>query len=353
MTPPSAKAPQPPLAGLKVVDFSELLPGPFLTQCLADMGADVLKIERPPHGDPARRMAPGLFDRMNRGKTFQTLDLKNAEQHAMACDHIRASDVLVETYRPGVMQRLGLGYEAMAAMCPGLIYVSLTGYGQTGPDAALSGHDLNYLASTGVTALSGQADGAPAHGSGLPFADLCGSLYALSALLGALMQRKGSGRGQHLDVAISDCLLHLMNCRTGEFQNRSLESLAAQRREVLNKPAYGVFQASDGRYFTVAALEDHFWMKLTALLGMDDVPATWHTLHGRSEAAERVNGLLSAAFRKAPLTHWLKALRAHDIPHAQVIEPHGLATHPHHLARGMLDERVSGFPAARFPVRMA
>jgi crotonobetainyl-CoA:carnitine CoA-transferase CaiB-like acyl-CoA transferase len=175
-----------PLEGVRIVDFSELLPGPFMTQNLCELGAEVIKIERPPHGDSARRMAPGLFEAVNRGKQSRVLDLKQPAGRERAIALISQADILVETYRPGVMSRLGLGYEAMKVLNPRLIYASLTGYGQSGPMAALPGHDLNYLAVGGAIALSGHGASTPAHAFGLPAADLCGAMYGFSAILAAL-----------------------------------------------------------------------------------------------------------------------------------------------------------------------
>ncbi|MFP5476993.1 MAG: CoA transferase, partial [Gammaproteobacteria bacterium] len=182
--------PAPPLAGITVLDFSELLPGPFFTQMLAEMGAEVIKVERPPHGDNARRLGPGGFEAVNRGKKSVLLDLKDEAGRARAHALLAGADVLVESYRPGVMTRLGLDHASLQAAHPRLVYVSLSGYGQDGPWAQLPGHDINYLAAAGVMALSGEPGGPPAPGFGLPAADLCGAMYALSATLAALLQRQ-------------------------------------------------------------------------------------------------------------------------------------------------------------------
>jgi crotonobetainyl-CoA:carnitine CoA-transferase CaiB-like acyl-CoA transferase len=248
-----------PLEGVRIVDFSELLPGPFMTQNLCELGAEVIKIERPPHGDSARRMAPGLFEAVNRGKQSRVLDLKQPAGRERAIALISQADILVETYRPGVMSRLGLGYEAMKVLNPRLIYASLTGYGQSGPMAALPGHDLNYLAVGGAIALSGHGASTPAHAFGLPAADLCGAMYGFSAILAALYQRASTGEGQYLDIAMLDCVAHWLNVRVGHFHHAGIDSLESQRRDVLIKPAYGVFETADARHLTICALEDHFW----------------------------------------------------------------------------------------------
>src|SRR3990167_7800827 len=205
---------RPPLADITVVDFSELLPGPFFTQALAEMGARVIKIERPPHGDNARRLGAGGFSAVNRGKESLLVDMKDEAQRAQVRQLVASADIVVESYRPGVL------------------------------------------------AVSGEAGGQPALGVGLPVADLCGAMYALSSTLAALFQRESTGQGQHLDVALTDCALHWMNPRLGTYRESGAATLEAQREVTLVKPAYGAFACLDGRYLSIAALEDHFWQRL-------------------------------------------------------------------------------------------
>src|SRR5690606_11072714 len=188
-----------PLSGLQVVDFSELLPGPFFTQNLLELGASVTKVERPPNGDSARVMYPGVFESVNRGKSSIIVDLKTPDGLAQVCSLVEKADVFVEGYRPGVMARLGLGYEAVSAINPAIIYVSISDYGQTGPNSRRPGHDINYLAMAGALALGGSDLATPAAGAGLPVADLAGAMYALSSTLAALYARVHSKQGCYLD----------------------------------------------------------------------------------------------------------------------------------------------------------
>lgn len=347
--------PQPqslPLSGIAVADFSELLPGPFLTQNLLELGAAVTKVERPPHGDNARLLYPGVFDSVNRGKQCVMLDLKQPASVQAARDIIAASDVLVEGFRPGVMARLGLGYEAATAINPKLVYVSLSGYGQHGPYAQRPGHDINYLATAGALALSGSDPGMPAAGAGLPVADLCGAMYALSSTLAALMQRQHTGRGQHLDVSLTDCVAHWMNPRLGQFSSAALASLAAQRLDVLNKPAYGVFRTRDRACVAIAALEDHFWLRLLRALALDLDHAQTATYHQRVALTAAINQAIAGRMADLDAQDAIALLEASDVPVSLVEEPLALRGTPHAQARGLFENHAEA-RYVRYPVRLA
>lgn len=343
----------PPLSGVTVVDFSELLPGPFFTQCLADLGAKVTKIERPPHGDNARRLAPGLFDAINRGKNSLLIDLKDEQQRAKVFALFGTADVLVETYRPGVMKRFGLDAQTLCEAFPQLIYVSLSGYGQAGPYAHLPGHDINYLATSGALAVSGPVAGAPEQSFGLPVADLCGAMYALTSTLAALHQRQTTKRGQHLDVALADCAAHWMNPRLGMYASDALDTTEAQREATLVKVAYGAFLCSDGRYVSVAALEDHFWLRLTQAVDMSPFDSTAYLAYAARKAkAHEINAALARALSTIDSKTIFQLLVKHDVPVAPVVDPGELPQHPQFIARKLFD--ASAITAlARFPVLMA
>mgnify|MGYP003583908458 CR=1 FL=1 len=344
-----------PLDGLKVVDFSELLPGPFLSQCLAEMGADVLKIERPPQGDNARTLVPGVFAAMNRGKRSVFLDLKNDAQRREALALAADADIVLEGYRPGVMARLGLDYETVRASNPRVVYVSITGYGQTGPMAMLPGHDLNYLAASGVTALSGRAGEAPEHGYGIPVADLSGSLYGLAATLAALQQRHRTGQGQCLDVSITDCLAHMMNPRIGQFVAKGQADLASQRDEALLRPGYGVFATADGASLAIAAVEDHFWHRLVEALELatDDLDAG--SFAARTVRAHEINQRVAQRIALLDAATLRSRLSAADVPWSDVVEPSQLAGYPQHQARAKLQVEstpLGDMTLSRFPVSL-
>ncbi|MDH5855926.1 CaiB/BaiF CoA transferase family protein [Lampropedia aestuarii] len=340
-----------PLDGIQILDFTELLPGPFLSQNLVEMGATVTKLERPGHGDNARVMAPGIFQAVNRGKQCISIDLKSAHGREQVEQWLQSTDVLLEAYRPGVMQRLGLDYASLRTRYPRLVYASLSGYGQSGTRSLWPGHDLNYAAASGALALSGRSDGRPEHAFGLPAADLCGSMYGLSAVLAALFQRSQTGQGQYLDIALADCLAHWMNPRLGSFAAQGLHTLEQQRQDVLDKPAYGVFRCKDGQEITICALENHFWQRLVDVLAlhewsgeefMDYEHRAAHAAAIGQTIAQRVQMQDSAALHAA--------LLAADIPVMRLVLPSDLLTDSAAAGRALHAFDGSGF--VRFPVQL-
>jgi len=349
----TADAFRPPLDGLKVIDFSELLPGPFFTQSLAEMGAQVLKVERPPGGDNTRRMGPGVFEAVNRGKQSLLADLKDPQQRAQVRARVAEADVLVESYRPGTMARLGLDAASLCAEFPRLIYVSLSGYGQQGPWADLPGHDINYLGAAGVLAVSGRPGEGPEQSFGLPVADLSGAMYALSSTLAALLQRERTGRGQHLDVSLADCALHWMNPRLGAWRSLEATSIEAQRDVSLVKPAYGAFACRDGRHVSVAALEDHFWVRLCEALDLSPYQGEAHrSILARKKAAAAINARIAEALAGLDADEAFTVLQRHDVPVAPVVAPAELAALPQFATREKF-EAGGPLPLVRYPVPLA
>lgn len=338
-----------PLNHLRVLDFTQLGPGPFMTQSLRELGAVVTKVERPPHGDFARTLAPGGHAVLNVGKTSLWLDLKKPGDRDKALELARDADVIAESARPGVMSRLGLGYDDVSQINPRAVYVSITGFGQTGPNAHAPGHDINYMAASGFVAVAGGLHGVPSDSSGVPIGDFCAGQAALSSTLAALIEAGRSGRGQHLDVAIVDSLIHWMNARLGHWQKDGVKSLAAQRRDVFGKPAYGVFQTADGAYLALAALEAHFFFSLkTALsLPLDAVPHETRT--ERVDNASAINAVISAVIAHLTLDDALKRLRAADVAATAVVEPWDLPGTPQARERDLY-RRHGELTYARFPV---
>jgi len=343
---------QPPLHGISVVDFSELLPGPFFTQCLVEMGAHVLKIERPPGGDNVRRLAPGVFAAVNRGKQSLMVDLKNPQQREQVRALLTQADVLVESFRPGTMARLGLDATRLCQDYPRLIYVSLSGYGQGGPWVNLPGHDINYLAAAGVLALSGSPQSGPARDFGLPVADLCGAMYALSSTLAALVQRQHTGRGQYLDVALADCAMHWLNPRLGVYRDVGAVSIETQRELAWMRPAYGAFVCRDGRHISIAALEDHFWARLCQALDLSPFgDAVYCAMRARQPVAAAINARIGVAMAELDAHAAFALLQEHDVPVAPVLHPGELQTHPQFAQRAKF-EGDAVLPLVRYPVPM-
>ena len=341
-----------PLQGIRILDFTELLPGPFLTQNLVEMGASVTKVERPPHGDNARLMAPGLFHSVNRGKQSVQVDLKSTQGREQVEQLLQTADVVLEAYRPGVMKRLGLDYASLSERFPKLIYASLSGYGQTGVRALWPGHDLNYQAASGALALSGLPGGRPEHVFGLPAADLCGAMYGLSAVLAALFQRAQTGKGQHLDVALADCLSHWMNPRLGSFEVQGLASVEQQRRDVLDKPAYGVFLCKDGREITICALENHFWQRLVQVLQLNEFSAPeFMDYEHRAQSAGAIRKAIAERVSVLGSDELHRALVAADVPVMLLVQPSELLRASAAAGRDLQAHDGTGF--LRFPVQLA
>lgn len=267
-----------PLADCRVLDFSNLLPGPFATQILAEAGAQVVKIERPDGGDELRAGLPRWgetslsFALLNGGKRSIAIDLKSPGARERILPLVREADVLVEQFRPGVMARLGLGYSALKEINPRLVYCSITGYGQEGPSAQVAGHDLTYMADSGLLSLSQGADGAPT----LPpvlVADIgAGTMPAVINILLALRSRDATGEGSWVDISITDNLFTFpywgiaRGERYGDWPKSGLERLTG------GTPRYQIYRTSDGRHIAAAPLEQRFWNVFCEVIGL---PAQW------------------------------------------------------------------------------
>lgn len=343
---------QKPLAGVRVLDFSELVPGPFMTQSLMEMGADIIKIERPPHGDNLRVMSPALFDALNRDKRCLQLNLKTAQDREQVLRLLDEADVLVENYRPGVMQKLGLGPVEMLARHPRLIYVSVSGYGSDGPWRQRSGHDMNYLAAAGIVALS-MTDANPSPFMGVPYADVGASVYALAALNAALFQRERTDRGQHLDVSMADCAAHWCNVRTPVLRNIDAADTKAVISTIQKRPGYGVFRCSDDRAVTIAALETHFWRALVRTFDLDEfADEAFENYQHRARHTDAINDAIRKAIARLSSDQAIDRLDAVDVPVSLVESPLMLQENAQFKARGLFLETPRG-PLARFPVRLA
>ncbi|MES1939515.1 alpha-methylacyl-CoA racemase [Salinisphaera sp. T5B8] len=252
----------PLLDGVRILDLTRLLPGPHATQLLAQLGAEIIKIEDPQGGDYARTLSPALFEQVNRGKASVTLDLRSADDVAAFKRLVADADVVIESFRPGVMERLGCGYDTLKAINPKLVYAALTGYGQSGPLAAAAGHDLNYLSLSGVLDQTGQADGPPAM-SNVQIADLAGgALTCAVGVLSAIIGARASGQGTFVDAAMLDGSLALQpvamatRAQFGHTLARGADTLTGAL------PNYRVYKCRDGRYLAVGALEPKFFARL-------------------------------------------------------------------------------------------
>ncbi|MCO7570901.1 MULTISPECIES: CaiB/BaiF CoA transferase family protein [Pseudomonas] len=285
---------QGPLASLKVLDFSTLLPGPFASLLLADMGAEVLRIESPTRMDLLRVLPPhdqgvsASHAYLNRNKRSLALDLKRPEALEVVRQLLQEHDIVLEQFRPGVMERLGLGYEALKAINPRLIYVSITGYGQTGPYKDRAGHDINYLALAGLASQTGRRDQGPLP-LGIQAADIAGgSLHGVIGLLAAVIARQHSGQGQHLDISMTDCVFSLNAMAGAGYLACGVEP--GMEQQALNGGSfYDYYRSRDGRWLSVGSLEPVFMQQLCQALGRPELAA-----QGLSPVAEQQQALKRA-----------------------------------------------------------
>ncbi len=252
------------LSGLRVLDFSSLVPGPMATLLLAEAGAEIIKVERPDRGDEMRSYVPKFGDDsanfaiLNRGKKSIAVDLKEPDGLARLAPLLSRTDILVEQFRPGVMNRLGLGYEAVASRKPDIIYCSITGYGQDGVQSKRAGHDLNYIAETGLLALNPGTTDAPVIPPAL-IADIAGGAYpAIVNILLALRRRDQTGEGAHLDISMADNLFPFLYWALAEGQASGRWPGRGEALVTGGSPRYRLYPTSDGRFVAVGAIEEKF-----------------------------------------------------------------------------------------------
>lgn len=296
-----------PLQGIRVLDLTRLLPGPVCTMHLGDLGADVIKIEDLDLGDYA---AQSVRELVNRNKRGLRLDLKNEAGRQTLIRLVQDADVLVESFRPGVMERLGVGYETLKAHNPRLIYCSLTGYGHTGPWNKAAGHDMNYTGWTGVLEQMGSSDsGLPAL-SNVPVADLLGgSLTATMGILAALVDVARTGQGRFVDIAIADGVMAHALIPLASVNTQRSTSPIGQSKLTGAVPCYAIYPTADGRHLGVAAFERKFWDRFCTVMGRDDLQQ--HHLPKDSATTERVFAELRSLIASQPLAHW-QALFANE-----------------------------------------
>lgn len=308
---------------------------------LADLGADVVKIEDPRLGDYLRALPPakggmsGRFLAVNRGKRSCALDLKEARGRDALLAMAERANVVVESFRPGVMDKLGVGWEALRARNPALVMCSISGYGATGPYRDRAGHDLNYIAVGGVLAMGGGvASGAPGM-PGVQIADLAGgALWAATAILAQLVSKTGA----HLDISMTEGAMALL---AAELGNIEMGSHPSRGTEGLNGglACYGVYQTSDGRFLSVGALEPKFWAALNTALGRKIDMAE---LVAGPDVQARVRSELANIFKTKTAAEWSAQLAPHDCCVELVVEPEELHSHPLHTARGVFFDLDAG-----------
>lgn len=323
------------LSDIRVLDLSQFLPGPFATQMLADMGADVVKVE-PPKGDPMRMLDPVTNDRgpspyhalVNAGKRVVTLDLKSDDGRQAFTDMVTAADVLMESYRPGVMERLGFGHAHLRDLNSRLVHCALSGYGQNGPMRLVGGHDINYVAAAGQLGLTGP-DAKP-HIAYPMVADYAGAMQSVTAILGALVGRGTTGKGAYLDVAMADSVL--------AWQSQALTALKrgnppARDANMLTGGAafYGVYETADGRFVSLGAIEAVFWSNFCDAVERPDL------IERQGEPLPQTDLIadVQAVFKTRTRNEWDTLLGGVDCCYHPVLGIDEVELHPQNAARSL------------------
>lgn len=320
---------KPPLQGIRIVEFEGLGPGPLAGRMLADMGAEVTVITRQKLGAVAEQLGGSKPSPLRRGKTIVPLDLKHPDGLAEALRLVGAADGLIEGNRPGVMERLGLGPADCAARNPRIVYGRMTGWGQTGPLAQTAGHDLNYVALTGMLSLSARPGEAPITPPTV-LGDAGGALGLAFGMVCAMLDARASGRGRVVDGAIVDMVTMLGSIALWVRNNGQLDGPAPSPFH--QSPFYDVYACADGGFITIGALEPQFYALLLEKLGLADVDpasqydhADWPALKAR----------FTALFLSKPRAHWDALLVGTDVCYAPVLSVAEAAAHPHNMARGL------------------
>jgi len=336
-----------PLRGFKIIEMAGMGPGPFCGMLLADMGADVVRVERLTVSDRGIDFPP-QFDLLNRGKRSVAIDLKTEEGKAALLNLIGQADALIEGFRPGVMERLGLGPDECQIQNPNLVYGRITGWGQEGPLAQAAGHDLNYIALSGAVHSIGPADGKPSVPLNLIGDFGGGALYLAMGILAAILEAQKSGKGQVVDAAMVDGVASLM---TMQYALKQMGAWKGPRGHNLldgGAPFYDVYETSDGKHISVAPVERRFYEELIERIGLSDMPLPkQNDPKGWSELRER----LSETFKKRTRTEWCELLEGSDACFAPVLDMMEVTQHPHSIERRVYTEIegvVQPNPAPRF-----
>lgn len=338
----------PLLHGLRVLDLTRLLPGPFCTLYLTQLGAEVIKIEDPGSGDYARSLSPEMFSLINRGKQSLTLDLRKPEGVDAFKRLVADADVVIESFRPEVMDKLGCGYDTLKTINPKLVYAALTGYGQTGPWKQRAGHDMNYCGYAGMLEQSGAADGPPAL-SGFQVADLAGgALTCVIGILAAVHGAHASGVGCFVDAAMMDGTLALQATTLSTM--RMLGQAPQRGHDMLSGglPNYSVYECSDGKHVAMAALEPKFWHNFCAAVQRPDL-ARMPLAPGK--AGEPLRKALGELFRTRTRDEWDALLADADTCVSGILTPAEALSTEQIKARGMVVD-FEGKPAFGLPLRM-
>ncbi len=348
------------LNGLKILDCTRLLPGGFCTQLLADMGAEVIKIEEPTKGDYNRGFPPlnkeesGSFLLLNRNKKSVTLNFKSETGKDVFKRMAMDADIVVEGFRPGVMDRLGLGYDVLKEINPRIIYCAISGYGQTGPYRTVAGHDLNYMAYAGTLRLFGNAGAAPIV-PGLSIADVGGgSLMAATGILAAVISRSTSGTGQFVDISMTDGAFSWLSYHGADWLFDGTNPRGGERPFIGQAPCYNVYQCKDDAFIALGIIEPHFWEKFCNKVNLPElINQQWPTGNDAEEQFRKLDQL----FKTKSRNEWVSYLATVDIPFSPVNEVDEAFNDPQLQAQDMIlevDHPVEGtIPQLGFPIKLS
>lgn len=316
-----------PLQGVKVFDLTRVIAGPFCSMMLADLGADVIKIEEPKHGDELRWVGrykgraqhdEDYFYASNRSKRSVALDLKNPSHFAVAKELIQKSDILVENFSPGVMERLGLGWDAVSEWNPKLVYCSISGFGQQGPYRNRLALDPIIQAISGIMSVTGEPDGPPTQ-VGAPIADVLSGMFGAYTVVSALYSARESGRGRYIDISMQDALLAVLGPRMGESLQAGQNPARHGNGNPMRVPA-NTYRAADGKYITIIVQNDNHWPNFCKAINRCDLLEAneYKNMVGRVKHREKLDQIVSGEFLKMESAVWEKTLHENRVPYALV-----------------------------------
>ena len=344
------------LQGLRVVDLSLYLPGPLMTQFMADHGAEVIKIESLHEGEPNREIGAKrdgvsvYFANTHRGKQSLALDLKGPAGVEVLMRLAEKSDVLVESFRPGVAQRLGIAYAQVSRRAPRIVYASIAAFGQSGPYRDLAAHDLATEAMTGVLSLNRGGDGKPAIPA-LANGDMLASMMTLAGVLMALYRRKETGKGDYLDMAMADCLLACLPNNMGAAMTERRQPDLKEERALGGNALYGIYETKEGDFVVLAGQEAKFARNLLEPLGRPDLVELCELPPGRGQ--DPVREFLAVTFRAKTKAEWIEWFRGRDVAFAPMRTLPEALEDPHFKARGMVLKDARGWDHLGVPIRFA
>ncbi len=331
-----------PLDGIKVLDLSRVLAGPFCTMILGDMGAEIIKIERPGKGDDTRAFGPpfkegesAYFLSINRNKKSITLNIKTDKGREVIKQLIKSSDVLVENFRPGALKKLGLDYDSIKKLNPRLIYASISGFGHTGPLSAKPGYDLAIQGLGGIMSLTGDPDGPP-YKIGVSQADLVAGLYAVQGILLALYAREKTGKGQKIDIGMLDCQISLLTFQAGIYFMTGISPKRKGNQHPTICP-YETFKAKD-RYINIAVGNDTLWQKFCTIIGLGELldNPDYSTNPLRVKNRERLFPIIQGVIEKSESAHWIKLFEKNGIPAGLILSVEETLNYPQAISREMV-----------------